>query len=205
MITLYWQRDSAKRDSAKRDSAKRDSAKRDSANGIRRKGFGETGFGETGFGETGFGETGFGETGGHRWHMGLRHEQWRLRICIAWREQSVWWWDGCVVCLRRIGRGVRSYTVFWVFRAWMRWWGFGKLVDGDGVGILSVKLKMIGCWPVEMGGGKGEMCGQGQEEHNFLNLPEIPLQLLWTHLWHSHTQDKITTNPLSANTERELS
>ena len=31
MITLYWQRDSAKRDSAKRVSAKRDSAKRDSA------------------------------------------------------------------------------------------------------------------------------------------------------------------------------
>ena len=73
------------------------------------------------------------------WHMGLRHGQWRLRICIAWREQSAWWWDECVVCLWRIGSEVRSCTAFWVFRAWQRWWG---MVDWGGSGMWNVRLEM---------------------------------------------------------------
>ena len=81
------------------------------------------------------------------WHMELRHGQWRLRICRAWEEQSVWWWDGCVVCLWRIGSAVRSFTVFWVFRAWLRWWG---MVNWGGLGMWNVRVEMIGCRPVEM-------------------------------------------------------
>ena len=74
------------------------------------------------------------------WHMGLRHGQWRLRICIAWREQSAWWWDECVVCLWRIGSEVRSCTVFWVFRAWQKWWG---MVDWGGLGMWNVVIVVV--------------------------------------------------------------
>ena len=81
------------------------------------------------------------------WYMELRHGQWRLRICIAWREQSAWWWDGCVGCLWRIGSEVRTCTVFWVFRAWQKWWG---VVDWGGLGMWNVRVEMIGCWPIEM-------------------------------------------------------
>ena len=40
------------------------------------------------------------------WHMGLRHGQWKLWICIAWREQRIWWWGGlCGVSLEKWGFG----------------------------------------------------------------------------------------------------
>jgi hypothetical protein len=72
------------------------------------------------------------------WHMGLRHGQWRLRICIAWREQSTWWWDGWVVCLWRIGSEVRTCTVFCVFRARQKRWG---MVDWGGLGMWNVRTE----------------------------------------------------------------
>ena len=75
------------------------------------------------------------------WHMGLRHGQWRLRICRAWENRA---FDGCVVCLWR--SEMRSFTVFWVIRAWLRWWG---MVEWGGLGMWNV-MEIIGCWPVEM-------------------------------------------------------
>ena len=84
------------------------------------------------------------------WHMGLRHGQWRL---IAWREESVWWWGGYMVCLWKIGSQVRSCTVFRVFRAGLRWWGGG---DWDGLGMWNARVEMIGCQTVEMWGWWGE-------------------------------------------------
>ena len=60
----------------------------------------------------------------------------------------------CGVSLR-IGREVRSCTVFWVFKAWLRrgrlrWFG-------------HVERKSEHDW-VKFGCGRGEMCGQGQED-----------------------------------------
>ena len=41
----------------------------------------------------------------------------RRRTCRAWEEQSVRWWDGCVVCFWRRWLGVGPVEMWW----W-RWW-----------------------------------------------------------------------------------
>ena len=73
-------------------------------------------------------------------HMGLRHGLW---ICIAWGEQSVWWWDECVVSLWKIQGAwcgfVQSFRCS--DRSWLRWWG---MVDWDGLGMWNVRVEMIG-------------------------------------------------------------
>ena len=66
-----------------------------------------------------------------------------------------WWWDGCVGCRWRIGNTVWICTVFWVYRAWLRWcrlrWDLG---------MWSVGVWMIGYRPVERWrtGGGGARC-----------------------------------------------
>ena len=95
------------------------------------------------------------------WLTGLRHGQWRLRICRAWGEQSIWWRDGCVVCLWRIGREVRSCIVFWVFTAWLRWRG---MVDCGGFGhverksgddwVSACRNVVVKGWNVRVGAGR---------------------------------------------------
>ena len=53
----------------------------------------------------------------------------------------------CVVCLWRIGSEKRSCTVFWVFKAWQKWWG---MVDWGSLGMWNVRTEMIGWRPVEI-------------------------------------------------------
>ena len=65
----------------------------------------------------------------------------------VWRGQNGWWWDGRAECRWRIGNAVWICTVYWVYRALMRWWGG---VDWDGLGMWNVRVRMIGCRPVEM-------------------------------------------------------
>ena len=47
--------------------------------------------------------------------------------------------------LWRIWSKMRSYTVFWVYRVWLRWWG---MVDWDGLGILIriFSIDFSPCW-----------------------------------------------------------
>ena len=52
-----------------------------------------------------------------------------------------------VWCVFEGGSEVRSCTVFWVFRAWLRWWG---VVDWDGLGMWSVRVERIGRRPIEV-------------------------------------------------------
>ena len=70
----------------------------------------------------------------------------RKQFCRVWRGQNGWWWDKCAGCRWRIGNAVWICTVFWVFRAWLGWWGG---VDWGGLGMWNVRMGMIGCWPVE--------------------------------------------------------
>ena len=81
------------------------------------------------------------------WHMGLRPGRWRKRICKVWSGQNWWWWDGCAECRWRIGNAVWICTVFWVYRALMRWW---DRVDWGGLSMWNVRVGMIGCRPEEM-------------------------------------------------------
>ena len=71
-------------------------------------------------------------------HVGLKHGQWRLKICsLADGEVDVWSSDE--------GKKAKwGFVVFWAFRVWLRWWG---VADCDGLGIWNVR---VGCRPVEM-------------------------------------------------------
>ena len=80
-------------------------------------------------------------------YMGLKPGRWKKQICKVWRGRNGWWWDGCTGCRWRIGSAVWICTVFWGFRAWLRWWG---MVDWGGLGMWNVTVEMIGCQPVEM-------------------------------------------------------
>ena len=46
----------------------------------------------------------------------------------------------CVGCRWRIENAVWICTVFWVYRAWLRWWG---RVDWGGLGMWNVRVGMI--------------------------------------------------------------
>ena len=81
-----------------------------------------------------------------RWSSSIRVLS-RIKLTRIYSLSITWWWDGCVVCLWKIGREVRSCTFFWVFRAWQKWWG---MVDWGSLGMLNVRTEMIGCRPVEM-------------------------------------------------------
>ena len=80
---------------------------------------------------------------------GLKPGRWRKRICKVWRGQNGWWWDECAVSLKDRKRSVDLYSLLGVqsIGAALRWWGG---VDWGRLGMLNVRLGMIGCRPVEM-------------------------------------------------------
>ena len=82
-------------------------------------------------------------------------ETWEMKEANlrVWRERNGWWWDGCAGGRRRIGIATLICTVFWVFRAWLRWWG---RADWGGLGMCSARVRMIGCR--KCCGGGGERC-----------------------------------------------
>ena len=60
------------------------------------------------------------------WQMELKYWWWRLRICMAWKGQSAWCWDGCVEWPGGIeGSLVGSGPVRWLRQVclWWRWQG----------------------------------------------------------------------------------
>ena len=54
-----------------------------------------------------------------------------------------------VRCRWRIGSAVWICTVFWWFRAWLRWWG---VVDWGGLTMWNRRVKMIRCRNVVVAG-----------------------------------------------------
>ena len=76
--------------------------------------------------------------------------RWRLKICIVWRGQSVWWWDGYEECRWRIESevfysllSIQSVTEV-VRHGILRWFGHLECKSGDDWVSASRNVEVVG-------------------------------------------------------------